>query len=127
MALMLDTNALSALADGEPALRRTLADEPDLAVPVVALGEYLFGIRQSRHRAEYEDWLRRNASVLPVVRVGPGTAARYAEIRAELKSAGQPIPTNDLWIASLAREHGCALVSRDRHFAAVPGLKLIRW
>jgi len=29
------------------------------------------------------------------------TAARYAEVRLELKRAGTPIPPNDAWIAAL--------------------------
>jgi predicted nucleic acid-binding protein len=127
MALILDTNALSAFADGDPALRGAIEEEAELAVPAIVLGEYLFGIRQSRLKRQYESWLQQNASILPVLRVGPATAARYADIRSELKSAGKPIPTNDLWIAALAREHSCAVVSRDRHFEAVRGLNLIAW
>jgi tRNA(fMet)-specific endonuclease VapC len=127
MALILDTNALSAFADGDPALRRAIEDEPDLAVPAVVLGEYLFGIRQSRLRAQYEAWLRQNSAVLPVLRIGPATAARYAELRSLLKSAGRPIPSNDLWTAALAREYGCKVTSRDRHFESVPGIRLLSW
>lgn len=127
MALILDTDALSAFADGDSGLRQTIDEEQELAVPAVVLGEYLFGIRQSRWRARYEDWLRQTASILPVLQIGPATAARYAEIRSELKSAGKPIPTNDLWTAALAREHGWAVLSRDRHFQAVAGLKLVSW
>ncbi len=127
MALILDTNALSAFADGDLSLRRAIEEEPDLALPVVVLGEYLFGFWQSRLRARYEAWLRAHRSAFLMLSVGPETAMRYAEIRRELKSAGQPIPTNDLWIAALTREHGYALLSRDKHFRAVRGLKLIEW
>jgi tRNA(fMet)-specific endonuclease VapC len=127
MALILDTNALSAFADGDPALRRAIEDEPELAVPAVVLGEYLFGIRQSRLRAQYEAWLRQNSAVLPVLRIGPTTAARYAELHSLLKSAGRPIPSNDLWTAALAREHGYRIMSRDRHFESVPGVQLLSW
>jgi predicted nucleic acid-binding protein len=75
----------------------------------------------------YQDGLQQNASVLPVLRIGPATAVHYTEIRSELKSAGRPIPANDLWTAVLAREHGWAVLSRDRHFQAVAGLKLVSW
>lgn len=127
MALILDTNALSAFADGDPALRRAIEREADLAVPAIVLGEYLFGIRQSRHRARYEAWLRENAAAFRMLSVRPATAGHYAEIRAELQSAGRPIPSNDLWIAALAREHKCSLVSRDGHFEAVRGIERIGW
>jgi predicted nucleic acid-binding protein len=127
MALILDTNALSAFADGDPGLRRAIEQEAELAVPAIVLGEYLFGIRQSRHRARYEAWLRLNASAFRMLSVRPATAGYYAEVRAELKSDGRPIPSNDLWIAALAREHKCALLSRDGHFEAVRGIKRVAW
>lgn len=127
MALILDTNALSAFADGEPSLREAISRERDLALPVVVLGEYLFGIRLSRNRSHYEAWLRQNLPMFLLLNVGLQTATRYAEIRSELKAAGRPIPGNDLWIAAMAREHGWSLVSRDKHFQAVNGLGLVSW
>jgi predicted nucleic acid-binding protein len=39
-----DTNALSAFADGDEKLLRTVQNEIQLAIPVVVLGEYLYGI-----------------------------------------------------------------------------------
>lgn len=62
--------------------------------------------------------------LLPVVRE---IAERYTEIRRELKTAGKPIPTNDLWIAASARAHGMPLATRDAHFHAVRGLQIIAW
>ena len=58
MAVILDSKALSAFADGDPRLGRAIANEMDLALPSIVLGEYLFGIRQSRFRSRYESWLR---------------------------------------------------------------------
>jgi len=127
MALILDTNALSAFAEGNQALRKAIDEEPDLALPAVVLGEYYFGIRQSRLRARYEDWLRRHTSAFQVLRLGETTASHYADIRSELRSVGRPIPSNDLWIAAAAREHRMGVLSRDRHFEAVRGLKLVPW
>lgn len=127
MAVVLDTNALSAFADGHPSLRRAIDSEIDLGLPVIVLGEYLFGVRQSRRRARYETWLTDHLAAFVMLAVERETASRYAELRSELKSAGRPIPSNDLWIAALARQHRCRLVTRDRHFEAVRGLELIRW
>jgi predicted nucleic acid-binding protein len=62
-----------------------------------------------------------------VLDVNEPTTQYYAEISAELKRMGKPIPTNDLWIAALCRQHGLPLLSRDRHFDAVPGTKRIDW
>ena len=49
MALILDTNALSAAADREPAALEVAACAERIAVPVIVLGEYRLGIAQSRH------------------------------------------------------------------------------
>lgn len=127
MAVILDTNALSAFADGQESRRQAIQSEDDLFIPVIVPGEYLFGIRQSRHRARYEQWLKTHFTVFALLEIGRETASRYAEIRSELKSMGQPIPTNDLWIAALARQHECRLATRDRHFQAVRGLTVIGW
>jgi tRNA(fMet)-specific endonuclease VapC len=73
-------------------------------LPVIALGEYRYGIRQSRHRARYERWLNELLATCRVLSVDESTAAAYAVIRGELKRVGGPIPGNDLWIAALARQ-----------------------
>jgi tRNA(fMet)-specific endonuclease VapC len=57
LALILDTNALSALADGDTALEPLLLQASEIAIPVIVLGEYQFGIRRSRNRKLYERWL----------------------------------------------------------------------
>jgi predicted nucleic acid-binding protein len=44
-----------------------------------------------------------------------------------LRQAGKPIPTNDLWIAALCRQHGLPLLSRDRHFDVVSGVQRLEW
>jgi predicted nucleic acid-binding protein len=59
--------------------------------------------------------------------VDEGTAGTYADVRHELKNSGHPIPSNDLWIAALARQYGLPLLSRDRHFDSVSGLMRIGW
>jgi tRNA(fMet)-specific endonuclease VapC len=127
MALILDTNAVSAFADGDRELRLMIGQERNLAAPAVVLGEYLFGIRQSRHRAQYERWLKAHLPLFSLLPIDAATAGSYAEIRLELKAAGRPIPTNDVWIAALARQYGYAILSRDRHFEAVKGVQLVSW
>ena len=45
-------------------------------------------------------------------------------VKTSLKQAGTPIPINDVWIASHALEIGAVVVTYDKHFAMVPGLRL---
>jgi tRNA(fMet)-specific endonuclease VapC len=123
--MILDTNALSAWADGKPAVSAAFRSAPRLIVPAVALGEYLFGILQSRHRQRYEQWLTENLPTAELAVIGHATAREYAQIRLELKQRATPIPANDAWIAALARQHKLPILSNDTHFDAIPGIQRI--
>jgi predicted nucleic acid-binding protein len=123
----LDTNGLSALADGDPALEPVLRKAAQVAIPVIVLGEYRYGISQSRDRNRYEQWLSEYLPTFRVLEIDEETTLSYAAVRRELKKAGTPIPSNDAWIAALCRQHSLPVVSRDRHFDAVPGLKRLHW
>jgi predicted nucleic acid-binding protein len=127
VALILDTNALSAAADRDPAALEVVAEAQRLAVPVIVLGEYRLGIAQSRRRTEYENWLREWLGTVTVLDIDDETTLHYAAIGLELKKSGKPIPVNDLWIAALCRQHSLPLISRDRHFDVVKGLERIDW
>ena len=127
MALILDTNALSAVADGEASAVAHIAKAERVAVPVVVLGEYRFGIAQSRHRASYESWLQEWIAAVIVLNIDEETTHSYSAIGLELKKKGKPIPANDLWIAALCRQHSLPLLTRDLHFDVIPGLRRIAW
>lgn len=126
--MILDTNAVSAFADADAGVLRHLQD-PSVAIslPVVVLGEYRYGVKSSRQRATREKWLddlEANCSVLDIT---AETSRVYAEIRHELRQAGQPIPENDLWIAALVRQHRMPLLSNDAHFDQVSGIQRLGW
>ena len=125
--MILDTNALSAVADNQSAAVRLFRDAASIELPAIVLGEYRFGIAQSRRRKEYEKWLEELVAATRVLSVDEQTSSHYAQVRSELKKAGKPIPSNDLWIAALARQHRLPLMSQDTHFDAVQGLKRIGW
>lgn len=127
MALILDTNALSAAADGAPDAVEILNRSERIAVPVIVIGEYRFGISQSRQRQAYEKWLADWLAAVDVLPIDQETAQHYADIALELKKIGRPVPTNDLWIAALCRQYSLPLMSRDKHFDAVRGIERITW
>ncbi|MDE0225391.1 MAG: type II toxin-antitoxin system VapC family toxin [Gammaproteobacteria bacterium] len=123
--MILDTNALSAWAEGLAGVEVPLRSTDRLVVPSVVLGEYWFGIRQSRHRTRYQAWLRSYLPLTEVATVTSATADVYADIRLELKRIGKPIPSNDAWVAALARQHALAVLSNDAHFDLVDGVRRI--
>jgi len=127
MEVILDTNAISAWAEQNPSALRLIEAQPFLCLPVIVLGEFRFGLRGSRKRSVLEpqlDLLEQTVRVLDITRE---TATVYAAIRFALKQRGTPIPENDVWIASLARQHGLSVMSQDVHFDAIPGLQRLSW
>lgn len=52
------------------------------------------------------------------------TAEIFGLIKDSLRKSGNPLAVNDVWIGAHALEAGSVLVTYDRHFAAIPGLRL---
>jgi tRNA(fMet)-specific endonuclease VapC len=125
--VIVDTNALSAIADERDRIRELLGTAKGIAVPVIAIGEYRSGIVRSRDFLRYRQWLDEFLLASRVLDIDESTTHRYAEVSLELRKVGKPIPTNDIWIAALCRQHELPLLSRDRHFDAVSGIQRIEW
>ena len=125
--MILDTNGLSALAEGDSGLKSVLRKAAQLAIPVIVLGEYRYGISQSRHRVQYKEWLAEYLPKFRILDVDERTTVSYSVVRSELRNAGTPVPSNDVWIAALCRQHSLPLLSRDRHFDAVSGITRVAW
>jgi len=125
--VILDTNGLSALVEGEPSLEPVLRKAEHLAIPAIVLGEYRYGIWHSRNRQHYQQWLQQYLPQFRILDIEERTTIPYAAVRTELKKAGTPIPSNDVWIAALCRQHSLPIISRDHHFDLVAGIKRIEW
>jgi predicted nucleic acid-binding protein len=120
----IDTNAYAGFKRGDADLVEVLAAADVIGVSAVVLGELLGGFaagnRAERNRRELDDFLA--TSRVRTLSIDRETARWYARVYAGLRSAGRPIPTNDLWIAATSLQNGLALVTRDRHFAQIDGL-----
>ncbi len=124
MRASLDTNAYWRLMAKHEPLVRYVEEADEIFVSATVVGElyagFRLGTRQAVNCAELKHFLS-----LPGVRVLPTSvrvAERYGALVAELRRAGTPIPTNDIWIAAATLEAGASLVSYDEHFMSVPGL-----
>jgi tRNA(fMet)-specific endonuclease VapC len=125
--VILDTNAVSAFAEGDHSVREKIAAAPGPYLPVIVLGEYQFGLLGARNRERRLVWLKELARHWTVLEVSVDTAATYAEIRHTLKGKATPIPSNDVWIAALARQHNLPILSADSHFDVIPGIRRVIW
>lgn len=117
----LDTSAYSHFRRGNEELAALLDRAELVGVPTVALGElrtgFLLGGRQRRNEIELETFL--DNPVVQVLTVDSETSRQYAEIVAELRKAGTPIPTNDIWIAATAARNGSTVLTCDDHFERI--------
>ena len=124
MKIMLDTSAYvgfkrNAVETVEMIVRAELI----LFSPVV-LGELMFGFRNGTRFKENMDDLYSflEHEAVELVQIGKITSDRYSRIAAQLKRHGNPIPTNDIWIAAQTMEHGAELITSDEHFERINGL-----
>ena len=125
--MILDTGALSALVAGDRALEPILGGSTRHHLPAIVLGEYRFGLIRSKFRTSLGTLLEEIEAHSEVLVVDSATARAYAALRDRLQSRGRPIPENDIWIAALAVQHHLPVVSCDRHFDSVEGLKRVEW
>jgi len=123
--ILLDTNAYTAFMLGAVEVIEVIAHADQLFLTPIVLGELLGGFaagtREPKNRAELARFL--DSPRVEVLVVTAQTADSYALVYAGLRRKGQPIPTNDLWIAASALEHGAALLTRDAHFSHIDGLR----
>ena len=121
--VILDSNAIIALLDGNKAVARMLENVQQVLVPAIVCGEIDAGAqgdtkREKATREAFAAFLAmEQVAVLPVMRK---TGEFYARVFSFLKSAGTPIPTNDIWIAAAVLETGGLLITTDRHLLALP-------
>jgi len=124
MRIALDTNRLTDLFQGDANLAAFLGGCDEVWIPFVVLAEMkaglLGGMRQIQNAALLSNLL--NRETVAILYAGRETTEHYARLFVQLKRAGTPVPDNDLWIAALAMEHDLALITRDRHFDAIPQL-----
>jgi tRNA(fMet)-specific endonuclease VapC len=125
--LLFDTNAVIAWIDDAASISASLNPSGRLLLPLFALAELRYGAKKSaRSRANLER-LDRALKDFEILNPDQASADFYADVRNNLRAKGHPIPENDVWIATLAIQHGLPLVTRDAHFRVVDGLTIVSW
>ena len=122
--VLIDTNSYVAFKRGNPNAMEIVRLADRIGFSTVVLGELLAGFaggqREGANRKELAEFMASPRVV--VLPVGDRTAEYYGLVFQSLRRKGQPIPTNDLWIAATVLEHGLALFTYDKHFEAVEGI-----
>lgn len=123
----IDTNRYSDFARNVPDVVGLFVNAEAILVPFVVIAELRAGFKcgtvSRRNEAALVRFLNNNR--VSVLYPDDGTSRAYAELYAELRMRGTPVPTNDLWIAALVLQHNLPLATRDRHFELIPQLSRI--
>lgn len=128
MKLTIDTSAISAFGRGsDKRLNKWFTTKHELLVPLIVVGELRAGFAHGTRQQQNERLLQKflDAPNVSTITLSDNTTKLYATIYQRLKQIGKPINTNDMWIAALAAEHGCPLLTLDTDFGRVPGLKTL--
>lgn len=124
---LLDTSIVVALLSGDAGLQERLVQAEEVFVASIVLGELYFGARRSSRVDENLAQIDAFAASNAILSCDTATARLYGMIKNHLREQGHPIPENDIWIAAIAQQHNLVLVTRDRHFEHVQGLKQESW
>ena len=119
--VLLDTSGYSAFMRGHAEVVAAVQEADEICLNPVVLGELIAGFIGGKRRKKNESELKTFLQSLrvKVLDVNSETAERYAVILNSLWKAGTPIPTNDIWIAATAMQHGLHLLTTDAHYQEV--------
>ncbi|MEA2165875.1 MAG: tRNA(fMet)-specific endonuclease VapC [Thermoanaerobaculia bacterium] len=117
----LDTSAYSHFKRGDSQIVELVDRAEWIGIPTIVLGElrvgFLLGGRLVANEGELREFLA--SPVVEVVGVDQEAARHYANIVIDLRRAGTPIPTNDIWIAAVTAREGGLVLSYDDHFKKI--------
>ncbi len=119
---MLDTSAYSAFLKGNPEIKLSLQQADEIFLNPIILGELLAGFAMGRSEKKNRSLLRNFLSSprVKIIDIDEETSERYAVIMNYLREKATPIPTNDMWIAASAMQHGLKVLTTDGHYLKVP-------
>lgn len=123
--LLLDTSAYSNYSLGVESVHDVVSEAKAVYLSPIVIGELEAGFRGGSRTADNQRLLSRflDKPEVGVCAVTRTTAECYAAILDHFKRVGRPIPSNDIWIAASAMEHGLVVVTFDAHFRDIPQVR----
>ncbi|MBY0434562.1 MAG: type II toxin-antitoxin system VapC family toxin [Cyclobacteriaceae bacterium] len=124
---LLDTNIITSWLKGEKEIADHIEKASDVYIPIIVLGELYYGAEYSTQVQKNIAVVRKLSSQYKVLLIDKAVTIEYGKVKAALRVKGAPIPENDIWIAAIALSNNLPLVTRDKHFNEVGGLKFKAW
>jgi len=106
---------------------KVIASARKISISSIVLGELRSGFRSGNFEKENEQLLQKFLSsyIVSVGIIGDAESREYAYLKHYLRKNGNPIPTNDIWIAASAIVKGGTLLTRDKHFEHLPQVRVM--
>ncbi len=131
MRYLLDTCVVSDFIKGEPGTTAKLktTTPADIAISSITVMELRYGLAINPQRTQkIEPTISSFLSAVITLPFTTPEAEQAAQIRAALKSLGQPIGAYDALIAATALQHNLIMITANqREFERVPGLQIENW
>jgi len=124
--VLLDTNAYSELLKGDERVLSEIGEAEKVYMSVFVLGELFYGFKGGRREIQNRGYLKKFLSkhTVRMLEASEQTAEYFSEIKHNLKTLGKKIPLNDVWIAAHVMQHGAILITFDKHFEHIPGVRI---
>jgi predicted nucleic acid-binding protein len=126
--VIIDTNVYSDAMRGIAAAIAVFQRNESILFSPVVIGELFAGFRrgqrEEQNKLQLKEFLLQER--ISVLSISEATADFYGYLLQQLRDAGTPIPTNDIWIAASAMEHGAGIATLDAHFFALKGIQIIK-
>ena len=125
--LLIDTNIYTYAMKGDQEVISVLRRCHNIGICSVSVGELLSGFKGSKNEKKRKEELDQflDSPRVSLYSIDENTAEFYSVILNELREIGKPIPTDDIWIASVAFQYGVKLFTKDTHFNNIPGLLIL--
>ena len=127
MKIHIDTNTFSYAKRGNLSAQSILKKAEEILISPIVIAEILIGFKlgtkEVQNKNEFYEFL--DSPRLSVFEIGEMTVEHYSNIFLQLKISGEPITTNNIWIAASAMENGMPLTTYDKHFSNIQGLLLV--
>lgn len=122
--ILFDTNVYASFKRGETEILEIVQRAESICMSPIVIGELIAGFEEGsnskQNKIEFQKFLE--SPRIMIYPITLDTSQFFSQIFNFLKNKGKPIPTNDMWIASQALEHGCVVCTHDKHFGFIEGL-----
>lgn len=120
-----DTCAWIDFFRGRPTPLAESLGESLLRVEVVTCGAVLYELLQGIKNPGEEEQVKNGLQALSYLEMTRDLWSSAAQLSSQLRASGHTLPFSDIMIAAIALNHGCAVLTIDRHFEVIPGLIIV--